>query len=68
MMQKRARTTCPRCGWYDTYPIVHGQPRPDLKRVPVEKDRALRDWLRGMDAKDRVCAKCGHQWATGPGG
>jgi ribosomal protein S27AE len=63
----RTATKCPRCGWHVTIPIVHGQPRPDLKRVGIPKDDALRDWLIGMDHKDRVCEKCGHQWATGPG-
>jgi hypothetical protein len=46
---------------------VHGQPRPDLKDTELSKKAALSDWLRGMDHTDRVCEKCGHQWATGPG-
>lgn len=67
-MNEQAGTRCPRCGWTQTIPIQHGQPRPDRKRLRVKKEDALRDWLKGMDHKDRVCEKCGHQWAVGPGG
>ncbi len=59
------RPVCPRCGWPDTVPIVHGQPRPDLKRLPERERPARLRWLRGMDNPDRVCRKCGHQWAEG---
>ena len=64
-MNRKHRTACPRCGWHDTVPIVHGQPRPDLARLPERSRPALLRWLRGMDNPDRVCKKCGHQWAVG---
>ena len=67
MVEANARVVCPRCGWHETTPIVHGQPRPDLDKVPVSRRRSMRAWLRGMDVKDRVCRKCGHQWNVGIG-
>ena len=53
---------CPACGLKTGLDILYGFPAPDAIESVETGDLILGGCCREIDAPDRQCGQCGHQW------
>ena len=58
-----ARITCPKCGQKAAVKIVYGFPSDELFQKAEQGKIALGGCAEEIDAPDRQCLNCGHNWS-----